>query len=271
MSHKLERARKKMRKKLFAAAASVTLVLSAISSAAFAETADREASLKNATQIKETIAEELQDGKLSDFEKENILNQAADTAVEEFMMIKLNEAVELLEQEKPQLPAGKSYTAYNYDIGDGCELSVELSDFADKDFKQSAPQLASSSDSANIWKEYGNRYFTAKATVTCAGVSVNFILENHYTLSVNGIDERYGTAKATSAVAKTGLDKGEPAVSKSSARNVGASASIYCEFSCKAGTSDADNYKLNTTVKYLAHDKTGKRLQVQQAWNLTKK
>ena len=90
-----------MRKKLFAAAASVTLVLSAISSAAFAETADREASLKNATQIKETIAEELQDGKLSDFEKENILNQAADTAVEEFMMIKLNEAVELLEQEKP--------------------------------------------------------------------------------------------------------------------------------------------------------------------------
>ncbi len=181
---------------------------------------------------------------------------------------KIDDAVRVIQEEQPQLPAGAEYGIYEYDLGDNCTLQVELQDRAEDKEQPMTVRPMAVSGSANVWKDYGNRYFTAKATVNCGNEAVSFILENHYKLSADGVDERYGVAKYNRG--KTAIvDNDTPVISKSSAKSIGSSASIYCNFSCKAGTA-AQKYKLNTTVKYLKHDKAGKRLQVQQAWNLTK-
>ena len=45
-----------------------------------------------------------------------------------------------------------------------------------------------------MWKSYGNRYFTAKITVS-VGVGIGTCcLENHYKLNSKGIDENFGDA-----------------------------------------------------------------------------
>lgn len=192
-------------------------------------------------------------------------NTEADQVVSE----KIDDAVRVIQKEQPQLPVGSEYGIYEYDLGDNCTLQVELQDRAEDKEPPMAVRPMAASGSANVWKDYGNRYFTAKATVKYGAASVTFSLENHYTLSSNGIDERYGTADFNTVVGII-VSKGTPVISKSAAKSVGSSASIYCNFSCKDAISSAQKYKLNTTVKYLSHDKAGKRLQVQQAWNLTK-
>lgn len=126
------------------------------------------------------------------------------------------------------------------------------------------------SGTSSVWKEYGDRYFTAKATVNYGSAAIVLSLENHYTISSTGITERYGKANRD-LQSKVLIAVGTPKITKSSATAVGNSVSLNCAYSCNAvGVAPAE-YVLNTSVKYLKLDKTAKKMQVQQAWNLTKK
>ena len=122
--------------------------------------------------------------------------------------------------------------------------------------------------SNEMWKDYGNRYFTGKATVTVGGASVTLGLENHYILSANGIDENFGKDVKDAPVGYI-VNAGTPVVTTSTARSVGSSVSMYCNFTCKAGMTTA-KYKMNTSVKYLAQNKTDKQVKVGHSWTLTK-
>lgn len=127
-----------------------------------------------------------------------------------------------------------------------------------------------------VWKDYGNRYFTAKAAVTTTAGSAWVSLENHYTLSANGIDERYGVASAeglTNVGKEVKMDVLGSYITDSSARTIGASdVNMYAEYlmtmmSSSVGATEK-RIKLETAVGYVAHNKTTKQIQVKHSWNL---
>lgn len=192
---------------------------------------------------------------------------------EELLSEKLEEVADVLGNENMDMAMcpmsdGSLYAVKAYDIGDGCTLTVELRDQSELAVETPSIMPLATSGSNEMWKDYGSRYFTGKATVTVAGESVSMSLENHYILSANGIDENFGKP----SINKTGnvtVTKGTPSVTTSTARSVGSSVSMYCNFTCK-GMATTATYKMNTSVKYLAHNKTNKQVKVGHSWNLTK-
>lgn len=259
-----------MKKKFLATILTLSLMGTMTTAMAFAdESADP---IQTGDQLKAAFAEHLKDGSLTEQERQMILDNAAEGAVEELMMEKLNAAAELLNdpaaEEIKSLPAGEDYAEYEVDLNDGCSLTVELADRSES--SEYGIRTMANSGSSSPWKEYGNRYFTAKATVSCGTYKVTMSLENHYALSASGIVERYGKPGITPPEDKLITQKGNAEISKTSASSIGSSAGIYCTFSCKAESTTVQKYKMNTTVKYLAHNKTTKKIQVGQSWNLVK-
>lgn len=104
--------------------------------------------------------------------------------------------------------------------------------------------------------------------------TVSVELENHYALSVNGIDERNGVARINLTEGKAAVTKETPTITDSSARTPGSSdVNMYCGYTIKVGSGKAaltSKYRINTTVKYLSHDTSGKQIKVEQTWNLKK-
>ena len=255
-------------KKLLVMVMSVMLILSLNSTFVFAS----DEKIDNVDELKRQISESMKDGDFSASEKEYLKSNTDERTAAQFINEKLDEAVEVLNDKETavmETTAGGAMTSKEiYDLGDGCSLTVELSDVSENGNYFISP--LATSGSSEMWKEYGNRYFTAKATVNTTLGSVELNLENHYILSANGIDENYGTA---GAVGKSGLDitKGTPVITDRVARTPGASdVNMYCTYTITPADSSSKEYKLNTTVKYLAIDKTNKKIKVGHSWTLTK-
>lgn len=176
---------------------------------------------------------------------------------------------------------GAEYCRQVYELKSGDELIMEFTDCKEDETALSPMQhipavMPMAANGETVWKDYGNRYFTAKATVTTTAGSGWVSLENHYTLSANGIDERYGNANAE------GISKGERIVeidpigvyiTDRSARTEGSSdVNMYAEYCVKslfAGQPQIEkSVKLETAVGYVSHNKTTKQIQVKHSWNL---
>lgn len=203
-------------------------------------------------------------------EKQEILALTETETVNELLTEKISVAADIINQQVIELN-GSNLSTYSYDLGDNCELTIKLQDRAETDGLYTSIMPMATSGSEELWKNYGDRYFTAVASVKCNVATASFRLENHYTLSSAGIDERPGKAFATWTLGDGLLAVDNPVITDSSARTVGASdVNMHCIFTCKSGSAGPDKYKVNTTVKYISHDKTGKRIKVGQVWNLTK-
>lgn len=259
-----------MKKKFWVTVLILSLLGNVSTSMAFAE--DSVSAIQTTEQLKAVIAEHLEDGKMTEHEKLMILENAEEAAVEGLIMEKLETATELLNEPASKdiksLPEGRNFIQYEIDLNDGCNLNIELWDRSE-DYDHRIG-LMSTSGNSSPWKEYGNRYFTAKATVSCGSYSVTISLENHYTLSSGGITERYGKPDITPSDKNVVKQYGDAKISKSTASAIGSSAGIYCSYSFKKGTGTLQQYRMNTTVKYLAHNKTTKKIQVGQSWDLVK-
>ena len=153
-------------------------------------------------------------------------------------------------------------------------LVQALEEYADQ--SKDIQMMPMAANGETVWKDYGNRYFTAKATVTTAAGSGWVSLENHYTLSANGIDERYGNANAKAPTAtgtKIEIDVLGISIADSSARTIGASdVNMHAEYLMRGTGGSAGlaqkTIKLETAVGYAAHNKTTKQIQVKHSWNL---
>ena len=166
------------------------------------------------------------------------------------------------------------------DLGDGCSALVEFEDGIDDaaTLQEDSPVKASVSRAVNgetMWKDYGNRYFTASTSILSGIGTCKISLENHYTLSANGIDERYGDAYESAGfnVGITGtVGHGDVIISDASARTPGASeVNMYVRFSWQydgQGIATAQgNTKLSTTVGCVDIDKTKKQIKVKHSWS----
>ena len=176
---------------------------------------------------------------------------------------------------------GAEYCRQVYALKSGDELIMEFTDCKEDETALSPMQyiptvMPMEANGETVWKDYGNRYFTAKATVTTTAGSAWVSLENHYTLSENGIDERYGVASAeglTNVGKEVKMDVLGSYITDSSARTVGTSdVNMYAEYCVKslfAGQPQIEkSVKLETAVGYVSHNKTTKQIQVKHSWSL---
>ena len=176
---------------------------------------------------------------------------------------------------------GAEYCRQVYALKSRDELIMEFTDCKEDETALSPMQhiptvMPMEANGETVWKDYGNRYFTAKAAVTTTAGSAWVSLENHYTLSANGIDERYGVASAeglTNVGKEVKMDVLGSYIKDSSARTVGTSdVNMYAEYlmtmmSSSVGATEK-RIKLETAVGYVAHNKTTKQIQVKHSWNL---
>lgn len=176
---------------------------------------------------------------------------------------------------------GTEYCRQVYALKSRDELIMEFTDCKEDETALSPMQhiptvMPMEANGETVWKDYGNRYFTAKAAVTTTAGSAWVSLENHYTLSANGIDERYGVASAeglTNVGKEVKMDVLGSYITDSSARTVGTSdVNMYAEYlmtmmSSSVGATEK-RIKLETAVGYVAHNKTTKQIQVKHSWNL---
>lgn len=77
-------------------------------------------------------------------------------------------------------------------LGDGWYATIETQDIKEN---QEEIVLTRASQAETLWKDYGNRKFTAKCKLYRLPISFYEVnLVNHYTLDENGIVVRYGEA-----------------------------------------------------------------------------
>ncbi|MEY8368915.1 hypothetical protein AALA24_09100 [Anaerovoracaceae bacterium 42-11] len=262
-----------MKRKLFNVLLILSLTMSLTATGIFAES--KPAKIQSVSQLKAALNQNL-----TESEERAVIEETESGVMDAFMTEKMDEAVELLNSQESdlvmkQLPDGMAYAARNYDLGDGCTLTVELSD-REEGQALKVPQISTmaTSGSSDQWKDYGNRYFTARASVSISNVTASMSLENHYTLSADGIEERSGVADVSWNFTGGSSSKSAPVITDGTAKTAGASdVNMYCtyKFEYKSEkTPQTANYKLNTTVGYVAINKTAKQIKVRQSWNLTK-
>ena len=158
-----------MKKKLLTTTLALSLFAS-VGTAAFAESGNT--TISTVEQLKSAVAEDASDGYFSEAEKTALLEQTTDEVVSALVSEKLDAAADLLNgqeitAEMQKLPGGTEKAVYTYDLGDNCELVVELLDRAELAGMESGIMPMATSGSSDVWKDYGNRYFTAKASVKC--------------------------------------------------------------------------------------------------------
>ena len=151
---------------------------------------------------------------------------------EEAAVLALAEGLgEVEKKEIKMIPAGggREYCRQVYELENGYRLIMEFED-GEEGLKSliasgEVPSLRPMATSGEtLWKGYGNRYFTAKASVAMPSGSASVSLENHYVLSKNGIDENYGVQSSNvSTGSGATITAMGVTITDASARTVGAS------------------------------------------------
>lgn len=258
-----------MKKQLLSVILTLSLVMGLTSAGAFAVSEQND--IRNVEQLKLALSEDL-----TKAEQAQIIERTDETIVDELLMEKLDEAAALLNSEGNYadmkiLPDGSGYDIKTYDLGDGCVLTVELRDEAEgpSEYAAVASPMAATTQ-PDQWKEYGNRYFTAKASVNISNAKATMRLEHHYTLSAAGIEAKSGEAFMSWSKPNSSYSHTKPVVSDQYAKTAGASdVNIECTYTFIAGNLKAV-YKLDTAVGFVAIDKAAKKIKVRHSWNLTK-
>lgn len=258
----------------------VLFVITSVPCAGFANTETNGSSspISDVSAFKEEVNALAADGNLSEAEQQYLAENTDSEVVDDFVSEKMDEAVAVLNDESlnedlTTLEDGQEYKREVYDLGDGCELIVELEDRAEEIENGIAAYATSGSNT--LWKEYGYRYFTASATVSFSLGSATLKLRNHYTLSSKGIDERKGVGTAVYETDDGSVSVAEPVITDSIARTVGESdVNMYCNYTLNYSGEDgyamSKKYKMKSNVGFVDIDKSAEKVKVKQSWSLTR-
>lgn len=202
---------------------------------------------------------------------------AEETLSQQEIAQKWEAAIDCMEEQQGDvelmlMPNGNGYAKQIYDLGDGAMLTIEFEDGEDgfKSYIKSgtAPTIMPMASNGEVlWKDYGNRYFTAKYTALIGSRSCTFVLENHYILSASGIDENYGSTDGSTAGGAS-LDVFGPYILTKSARAKGAETSMYANYAVKSNT--GTTYKTFTTyVQYVDINTSAGQIKVKHSWTVS--
>lgn len=217
-----------------------------------------------------------EDGKDSAKEREMVFEKAKPEVVEAFVQEKQEKAMEELNKlDLDEIMEDSGNGAFagskTIDIGDGCKVIVELEEGEDEGLVENIKDLIfepayAATNGEVMWKDYGNRYFTAKVTTLLGAGTCTLSLENHYSLSSKGITERYGVSDVLAISATTKITAGDPVITDATATTPGSSdVNMYCKYLYES-TLSSGNFRINTTVGYVAKDATNKKIKVKHSW-----
>lgn len=178
---------------------------------------------------------------------------------------------------------GSLYGKKTYDLGDACSVTVEFEDNEEKSLIQKVvdkfiePSYAAVNGEKK-WKDYGKRYFTARANTLFGAGGATMTFENHYTLSSRGIEERDPVIDCNSITYKGGMvvPKGFK-ITDSVATKPGASdVNAYGKFAWSTvmipneiqDISVNGKWELHTRVEYLTHNTGTQQIRVGHSWKL---
>jgi len=253
---------------------SVCLILSSASFTFASERAEDKALNNNQYVINdiETFKSEINSIKnidnLSKKEKDEILSEVNPKIINDFV----DEKIEKMQSELEKTPITTSRK--EIDLGDNCKVIVSTTDAADNTINLPALK-ASTPGASTLWKDYGYRQFTVNYEMSIAVLNANLKLINHYTLSKNGIDLRYGEAEVGNpsfigvnfgkATHETVVEHSSSAHKKGNSIKISA---IYnFEYALPYGATITKNFKLYNNVKYSDIDLAGKQVKVVQSWS----
>lgn len=241
--------------------------------------------------LKKEIKEAYRDGKMSESEKKAITADTNPAVLTEFFEEKMEQADkaiadadidvdEVLNQDED---GEKGKVELN--LGDHSKVIVEFEDKEDKTLADSVadtiiPSCYAATNGETMWKKYGNRYFTAQKAVLSGIGGASIKLENHYKVSSNGLDERYGDPYVSfnfSAGITGNITAGSPIISDKTARTPGKSdINMYARFPYQytanvggVGATTGGTFKLSTTVKYVAKNASEKKIKVKHSWSVS--
>ena len=248
-----------MRKKVFLAMA--TLLISAMmTTSAFAGVQAKDTlRISDLDELKSAIASGEVDGKNAET---MVAKKTLDQFTEEKMIL-ADKALEESEISGKDMEQGR--VARTVDLGDGCYVRVILTDEKESAGEPSITPAASTPSSNTLWKDYGDRKFTATYEVALLGATYKMSLCNHYTLNENGAKFRYSERalyKNNTAISGAGA-----VMTNNTSVGTGGTISMSCMFSIADAKS---TYKMYNNVKCLQIDKTNKRVKVNQSWSMTR-
>ena len=178
-------------KKIVTAVLSMVLIM-ATTSAAFAVQDNINYAINSVEDVSKSVKSLSADGTLSETDKSFIFKNAAPEAVEAYITDKIEESLKLTKElsgtvEFEIVKSGKATERQICELPNGCTLTMEFEEGVDAGAGDSIHIMSSTikpmaSNGETMWKNYGNRYFTAKATVNVGLGSGSISLENHYIL-----------------------------------------------------------------------------------------
>ena len=249
----------------------LTLVLvNAMTGAAFAEESYN-LTLQTEKEVTLAVKQLSADGKLSEKDKAIILENASQAAIDAYVKEKVTESFDLAGALNGEVNMdGTSCKTEVFQLENGCTLTMKFTEGADSG-KLSTKRAA---NGETLWKDYGNRYFTATATVDVGLGAGTIALENHYILSEKGVDENYGQTKVSSPSGAAVITAEKVQITDRAARNAGSSdVNMYADFKIisKTGTTGIieKSKRLSTSVGYVDHNKTTKQIKVKHSWSLS--
>ena len=241
--------------------------------------------------LKKEIKEAYRDGKMSEKEKKAITAETNPVVLTKFVEEKMKQADEAISDADIDVDKVLSQDAdgekgkVELNLGDHSKVVVEFEDKEEKNLANSVadtltPSCYAATNGETIWKKYGNRYFTAKKTVLSGIGGAVIKLENHYKVSSNGLDERYGDPYVSfnfSAGITGNITAASPIISDKTARTPGKSdINMYARFPYQytanvggAGATSGGTFKLSTTVKYVAKNASEKKIKVKHSWSVS--
>lgn len=249
---------------------------------AFAQTQhEDEKQIETVSELKSEIKQMNKDGKITTDERKQIIQKASPEVLENYTDSVIEKSFKAIEnaQINPDKimkdVGGTSYGKATIAVDETTKATIQFEDGEEQgvlDKILDANSVYAASNGESLWKNYGNRYYTAKVSVQCGIGVANLTLENHYKVSASGITERYGVT-GVSGVSLLGTTKaGGAKIGTKYAKSKDKSASMYATYDINVGVKGVlygqFTRKLTTKVKYIKLDKKNKKLKVQHNWSV---
>lgn len=176
----------------------------------------------------------------------------------------LDEKIELAEQKLSKMEIGAdSLVDGKYEktieLGDDCYVKVTLEDVAEESYE--AKPAANAPAISTLWKDYGNRKFTATYEVASSVITYKMSLCNHYTLSGKGVSVRYSERWLYEEGRE--VSGGGAVYTTNTSATTGETASMNCPFTLsKLGKI----CRLYNNVRCVQIDDSNQRVKVTQSW-----
>ena len=268
-------------KKIVTAVLSMILIM-AMTGVGFAAQDNINYAINSVEDVSKSVKSLSADGTLSETDKSFIFKNAAPEVVEVYVTEKIEESLKLAKElsgtvEFEIVKSGKATERQIFELPNGCTLTMEFEEGVDAGAGDSIHIMSSTikpmaSNGETMWKNYGNRYFTAKATVNVGLGSGSISLENHYILSAMGIDENYGVTggEPAGSLVPVRVTSNGYRITDRTARTIGASdVNMEADFTIQNSDGYINNMTLSTSVGYVDHNTSTKQIKVKHSWSLS--